>query len=80
MEEGGRSEPFASPKAVHESPSEGEGGSDSSGSYQTPSPLDPPCAKRQRVEQPDPDFDPDDEVSDRRYCTARIKSCNQIAF
>ena len=60
MDQGKEAEPVQSPVSAHES----ENGSDHSTSLEEPSPLEIPCGKRQRVEQPDPDYNPNDDVDD----------------
>jgi len=54
-------EPDESHNTVHES-SDREDGSDEETSFEEPSSPEIPCAKRQRIEIPDPDYNPNDEL------------------
>ncbi|RLN04424.1 hypothetical protein C2845_PM13G09400 [Panicum miliaceum] len=70
MDKGRAQEPDESPKSMHES-SDREDGSDEETSFEEPSPLRIPCAKRQRVEIPDPDYNLNDELKVAPRCSAR---------
>ena len=61
MNKGRAQEPDESPKAVHES-SDREDSSDEETSFEEPSSPEIPCAKSQRIEIPDPDYNPNDEL------------------
>ncbi|RLN40721.1 transposon protein, putative, CACTA, En/Spm sub-class [Panicum miliaceum] len=61
MDKGRAYEPDESSKSMHES-SDREDGSDEETSFEEPSPPEISCAKRQRVEIPDRDYNPNDEL------------------